>query len=363
MCNQKGTTKSVTFLLPHTGKNPVGGYKVVYEYANRLVNRGYKVNVVYPVTLDYKNSSLKNKIKSILIYVYYKIYSPSCRSWFNLNSRVKEVVTLSLNYFYVPNSDIYIATAYQTSTYLKEYKVENRSKFYLIQDFENWDVSDNDVIKSYNFGLKNIVISKWLKTILEKNEACCEYIPNGFDFDYFRLENNIQNRDRLSISMLYHAHYRKGCQYGLEAIFKLRQKYPNLKVTLFGVPNRPKDLPEWIEYHQKPNRQEHNRIYNESSIFIAPSLSEGWGLTVGEAMICGVAIVCTDALGFKEMITDGYNGLICTTKNSDAIVEKVESLINNDAERIRIAQNGVESIKHFNWETSYSKFEQFITQQ
>ena len=55
MCNQKETTKSVTFLLPHTGKNPVGGYKVVYEYANRLVNRGYKVNVVYTVTLDYKN--------------------------------------------------------------------------------------------------------------------------------------------------------------------------------------------------------------------------------------------------------------------------------------------------------------------
>lgn len=40
--------KKITFLLPGIANRPIGGYKVVYEYANRLVNDGFAVNIIYP---------------------------------------------------------------------------------------------------------------------------------------------------------------------------------------------------------------------------------------------------------------------------------------------------------------------------
>ena len=39
--------KSIDFLFPHPAAGPTGGYKVVYEYANRLANDGYGVHIVY----------------------------------------------------------------------------------------------------------------------------------------------------------------------------------------------------------------------------------------------------------------------------------------------------------------------------
>ena len=33
----------ITFILPRTGEEPIGGFKVVYEYANRLAKDGYHI--------------------------------------------------------------------------------------------------------------------------------------------------------------------------------------------------------------------------------------------------------------------------------------------------------------------------------
>ncbi|MDD6723064.1 MAG: glycosyltransferase, partial [Bacteroidales bacterium] len=71
------------------------------------------------------------------------------------------------------------------------------------------------------------------------------------------------------------------------------------------MPARPSGLPEWIDYHQRPDDELHLRINNEAAIYIGTSRTEGWGLTVGEAMMCGQAVCCTDNAGFREMATDG----------------------------------------------------------
>ena len=44
--------KRVVFLFPRPTAGPTGGYKVVYEYANRLANDGYGVHIVYSVSIQ-----------------------------------------------------------------------------------------------------------------------------------------------------------------------------------------------------------------------------------------------------------------------------------------------------------------------
>lgn len=358
------SSKSIVILLPgRGGAGPQGGYKVAYEYANRLVADGYDVTVVYPAISMLAKTNLKTRLKAIPKALYNLPRSVSCRSWFNLDPRVKEKLTFTLRERFVPRSDFYIATSISTAIYLHRYNISSDRKLYLIQGFENWAVSDKVVYESYRYGFKNIVISDWLAKEVAKTGANYTVIKNGFDFDYFKLTVPIERKNPYCISMLYHKNKLKGCSYGIEALTIVKQRYPQLKALFFGVPERPANLPEWIEYYRTPDCETHNRIYNESAIYLAPSLQEGWGLTVGEALICGAAVVCTEAKGFKEMVTDGETALICPVSNSRALADSIIRLIDNPSLRISMARKGNAAISQFTWDASYDKLKHLLEQE
>lgn len=350
--------KRIIFLMPGSGRKPAGGYKVVYEYANRLDMDGYQVKIVYPASLFFYTATLKEKLKSILRYFYYLLWGFKGNKWFSINHSIKESLVPSLSKIWVGKADIYVATSVQTAMYLKKYSIGE--KIYLIQDYENWFVSDKQVNETYRYGFHNIVISDWLHKKVTDAGANAVIIKNGFDFYFFKFYKSLESRNPLSISMLYHNDERKGCKYGLEALEIVRLIFPNITATLFGVPTRPSWLPDWIKYYQQPDKITFNKIYNNSAIYLAPSLTEGWGLTVGEAMICGASIVCTDTLGFREMVKNEVNGLIVPIADSKALAKALIKLITNQSYRINLAKQGMSSIRSFNWDLSYKKFKEVI---
>lgn len=337
--------------------SPGGGMKIILEYANRLAQEGYKVNIVYPATLNWKSRNLKYKLKSIYHYFYHELTGWKCRRWFKLDPRVREIHAISLNFHHIPKSDIYIATEARTAPYVAKYPVANSDKFYFIQDYENWYFNDHDLRETYHLPLNKIVIADWLADVIRKEEGeCCKIVKNSFDFNYFVKSKDISERDKFIVGTLYHTHPRKDFKTAFSALNIVHEKYPQLKVLIFGTDERPSDLPEWYEYWQKPNRKDHNYIYNNASIFIGSSKVEGWGLTVGEAMICGAAIACTDNKGYKEMAINEENALLSPVGDSDSLAKNIIKLIENDSLRIQLASNACRFIQQFTWEIGYKNF-------
>lgn len=357
--------KKITFLFPSIACHPIGGFKVAYQYANMLANNGHKVTLVYPTFMPKQSDSrlitLLRFFKSIIRHIQCLITKKhSCKNWFNLDNRIKELLTWSLNECFCPESDVYVATSIRTALYLNKYN-KTKQKVYIIQGYEAWgDITDEQVISSYKYGFKNIVISKWLERIVHKCGAQCVLIPNGFDFNYFQKTTEIKKRNKFCITMLYHKQELKGCSDGFKALSIVKAKYPELKVNIFGVPPRPSKLPDWYNYYQQPQKEVLNQIYNEASIFIGTSWYEGWGLTIGEAMICGCAIVCTDNDGYKEMIEDGVTALISPIKDPQSLANNIIKLIENDSLRYELSKRGNKHIKKFNWDNSYKKFKDVI---
>lgn len=353
----------VCFILPHPAKGPTGGYKVVYEYANRLVNDGVDVDVVYSGSIFWQQKPLRFKISNCIRYIQQHINGFSCRGWFNLDRRVKEHLTLSMNQRHMPKADVYVATSPYTAFYLNEYTISNNRKFYLIQDYENWGPGLSNILaKTYHMPLSKIVISKWLKRLLKDcYDEDCKLIPNGFDFSKFSLYINYNDKNKYCISMLYHEMDRKRCCDAFEALAIVKQQYPQLTVNAFGVPERPSDMPEWYNYYRMPNDATHNRINNEAAIYIGTSASEGWGLTVGEAMICGQAVCCTDNDGYRETAIHEQTALLSPVKKPSALAENVIRLIEDDNLRIKLAQQGNRYIQQFSWDESYNKFKSLLT--
>ncbi|MDB1553427.1 glycosyltransferase family 4 protein [Latilactobacillus sakei] len=372
----------INFFLPGIPKNPVGGYKVVYQYANALSENGHEVCIIHVDNIkapDYGEKSNKkkllkrltvrkllNKICLIKKRIYLEkgnVINKDIVSWFTFDKKIRFINQWDFNLEELSSADVNIATAWNTAILVDRIPDEYGEKFYFIQGYENWQ--DSKVVdKTFNLGFHKIVVASWLQKMLEERfKEKASLLPNFVDFNDYYLMNRIENRDNNTVAMLYHESETKGTEYGLEAIKIIRERNPDIKVILFGVYNRPNNLPQYIEYHKKPNIDYlRDYIYNKSSIFISPSILEGWGLTITEAMACGASVVVSDSKGINDFIENGVNGLVVEPKNARAIADKVDELLNDNDKRIRLAKQGNKVISNFTLDRSMKLLEKILEQ-
>ena len=94
-----------------------------------------------------------------------------------------------------------------------------------------------------------------------------------------------------------------------------------------------------IEFNliKSASKQEIANYLQQSDILVSTSICETFGLSVLEALACGVPVVCTNSGGVLEMITP-ENGIICPIKNPEVIAQNILKLyrkeIQFDAEKI-----------------------------
>lgn len=351
----------ISFVLPGVSRIPVGGFKMAFEYANRLSNRGHEVTLIFNCSSGMKRN--KN-IPKLIKLLYYHLGTYCFPTWFKLDSQIKKICRCkSLSDFNLPDSDIICATAIDTAYAISNLSASKGGKIYFIQDFENWNGwTDEQVKRSYCLGMKNIVIAKWLQKIVKESGADSVLIPNGIDFNVFNVDIPISQRKRPIVSMLYHQGVYKGSQYGIEALIKLKKIYPALQAVLFGTPARPKNLPEWIQYIQNATQGQLRKVYNQSLIYLCPSIKEGFGLTGAEAMACGAAYVASDYGGVHEYTENGRNVLLSAPRDVDGLVKNLLELLTHKDERIKLAKNGYDDIKKLDWNHAVDRFEDVMQQ-
>lgn len=344
---------SLVILFPKVFNQPAGGAKVVLEYANRLAKDGYDITVIYSAAVFWRKRSVKHKIRLIIKYIVNSIAGYSCKKWFSLDKAIKEKLVLSLNWKYVSNNSAsYLATAAETAVYLNDYPIDSKLKYYFIQGYETWALPERELRNTYHFDMNRFVVSKWLSHILEEENVDHTIISNGFDFNYFHLSITPENRNDNSVCLMYSPLYLKGFSTAYDAVIRLSKEL-DIDIKVFGVFERPDFLPDFIRYYKSPCQDVHNMIYNTSAIFIGSSLEEGWGLPVGEAMICGCAVICTDIKGYREMASED-NAIIVAPNDSESIYSALKMLILNPSIRITLAKKSIDSIKSFSIDTSYA---------
>jgi len=351
----------LTFVLSGFARTPSGGWKIVYSYANYLAEKGHKVRIVHTLRLRRKNMDIWNKLVRLAFWFIVNLFRTTKPAWFKISPQVKSLVVLDLNDRHIPSGGAVIATACSTAEYVNNLNSDKGTKFYFIQDYENWVIENEKVDATFKLPLKKIVISTWLERMLmDKNEKAIARIPNGLNFDVFRIIKPIETRFPARIGMMYSISKRKGSKDGIEALEIVRGKLTQLQAIFFSVFPRNPEIPSWVEYWRNPSPSQLLDIYNSCSIFISPSLVEGWGLPLAEAMACGCAVVSTDNKGAEEFVIDQETGLISEVKDPKDLAEKIIKLIEDQPLRKKLAQNGANFIRRFDLKESAKKFEEAI---
>lgn len=88
--------------------------------------------------------------------------------------------------------------------------------------------------------------------------------------------------------------------------------------------------------------------YQRADVFVFPSLIEGLGLVVLEAMACGLPVITTPN-GPGDIVRDGVDGFVVPIRNPDAIVEKLEYLRANPEHRREMGINARQRALEFSW--------------
>lgn len=123
-----------------------------------------------------------------------------------------------------------------------------------------------------------------------------------------------------------HIGLRKGVPHLFEAWEKLQLK--NARLWLAGSLNLPKDyLREHggsFEYLGALPRVELLERMRQADLLVFPSLAEGFGLVIGEAMACGVPVLTTVNTGGPELIEDGREGWCVAAHAVEPLIERIE---------------------------------------
>lgn len=374
--------------------SPSGGFKVVYEYANRLSELGHQVSVVHPRTIESQTGlveavkkrlwkfKLRNRRGAENTEDAQRIWQKTLRSlwdalrlggendslrlvsWFKVNDNVNLILATDLSERNIPDADVIFATASDTAFPVAAYSPSKGRKFYLVQSYETWNLAEETVIASWKLPMHKIVVSRHLQRIAERlgEQSKTTFIPLGIDLSMFRLLTPIRERSELRIGMLAHPNEVKGTRDGLAALELVKTKHSDLQAELFGTESRLEFIPDWMSYERLPTTERLVELYNSCRIFLNPGRAEGWGLPAAEAMACGCAVVSADNGGIHEFAVDGETALIAPIQRPDLLAEQILKLVEDDELRQRIASSGHQSIQKISWNQAVNDLNQLLAQ-
>jgi len=138
-----------------------------------------------------------------------------------------------------------------------------------------------------------------------------------------------------------------------EMLSILKQKFPNLTMMMTGegsLKNRllsefeERGVASMVDYRGVVEPEEVPVLINKSRIFMYPSRQEPFGLSIVEAMACGVPVVTTDVFGPREIVSNNYDGIAVLPDDVEALAEAVEALLRDNNLRDRIGKNAVKTV-------------------
>jgi glycosyltransferase involved in cell wall biosynthesis len=138
----------------------------------------------------------------------------------------------------------------------------------------------------------------------------------------------------------------KGLTYLLEAIVQVKAVHPTVQFRVYGDGPLHEELSAYAEQlgldgkqifvGAYTSREELSQIMAQTDIFVMSSILEGLPIALLEAMSYGRPAVVTTVGGIPEAIEDGVNGLLCNPRDPECLAQKICTLIENPALRLRL---------------------------
>ncbi|MGR6837141.1 glycosyltransferase family 4 protein [Syntrophomonas erecta] len=225
-----------------------------------------------------------------------------------------------------------------------------------------------------------IAISDAIRQEIESMQVAperIEVIHNGLDTSKFvspRPPEQMQdllglNPNLKIITMVARLHPVKGHEYFLRAARQVLDRYPGVQFLIIG------EGPERGNITRLVNELGLNErvrmpgyytpiedIYGVSDLLCVPSIMEGLGLVILEAMYFRVPVVASAIGGILEIIEDGKDGILVPPRDPSALAGAILALLKDEQRAERLKDGGQEKIKNFTLKNMAQQVEQIYAE-
>jgi glycosyltransferase involved in cell wall biosynthesis len=212
-----------------------------------------------------------------------------------------------------------------------------------------------------------ITVSNKFLTLPNRNKPV-HSIPNGIDLEKFKpkknheLSNTQFNSNKqydqpnlLNTQLLFVGRIEE--VKGLDILIQALEDMPNVTLNIVGEGSMDEEIKKQaiirkvdVKFHGKLTGQDLVRRYQESDIFILPSRSEAFPLTLLEAAACGLPIVATKVGDNERIVKDRINGYAVPAEDPHALTIAIRKIANNSKVTHEMRANSPRIAAQFSWE-------------
>jgi len=332
-------------------------YVIFYRLVLKFFNRYFPNLVNYFNYISHKKLSLyvKKQIK------FSKILIASSGSGLEAGQYIKQK---NNGIFICDRSSSHIL--YQKKILSKEYKKLN------LNFNEMYDLSIKRELKEYKIAdiisvPSKFVFNSFIKMGVNKKKLFLN--PLGIDLKRFKPNaNKLKKNKNFKILYVGSVSVRKGVIYLLEAFKSLNIKNKELIIIGSIQKNIKKILKKYLDDERivtipYVENSKLMKFYSEADVFVQPSLEDGFGLVILEALACGCPVIATKNTGAEDIFSSGSAGYIVNSCSSNEILKKLKFLEKNEFIRKKLSLNGLKIVKKIKgWDNYGNKWSKKIKQ-
>lgn len=196
-----------------------------------------------------------------------------------------------------------------------------------------------------------------LKTLVKQGmaENCVHLAPYGVNIEDFKPKKEFKRNEKMRFLFVGSFSQRKGISYLLQAFKELEDAGENVSLTMAGRGIMDYELIKsyklkCLETHINLPIEKLVELMQESDVFVFPSICEGFGLVLVQAMATGLPLITTYNTSGPDFIEEGKDGFLIEAQDVEAIKNKVKYFLQNPEEVKRMGQNAIIKSKDFTWD-------------
>lgn len=181
-----------------------------------------------------------------------------------------------------------------------------------------------------------------------------EVIPNGVDLQQFKPGS--KNSNRLIFFIGKYEDGRKKVEDLIEAFNIVKRDVPETELLIAGPGGKiEQKIKEEIKNQTSIrilgplNETEKIKLYQNSWIFVNPSIKEGFSLTTIEANACGTPVIAYEINGL-DTIKDGVTGIVIKNHNPKELAKAIFYLLTRDDIRYEMEKNALLHARNYSWD-------------
>ena len=200
------------------------------------------------------------------------------------------------------------------------------------------------------------------------DEKPVHIIPFGVDTKLFSPSEYTPSTKEVCIGVVKSLEEEYGIEYLIRAFNIVIDKGFDCKLLIVGSGSLKEKLisltkklrlSKLVTFTGKINNDDIVNYLHRMDIFVTPSLSESFGVSVVEASSCEIPVIASDVGGLPEVIVDGETGFLIPPRNEAAIAEKIIKLIEQPGLRKNIGSNGRKFVlDNYDWNLCAKKMEE-----